>query len=137
MCSARWASVCGAHGTIGDLGLRIGWCGMWLMWHVQRPLRGGSREQGPSEKMKRENDVHLRQLAKKSTYVRNCFLVFSRLLNFLVRFGAFLGKGTSKTRDSFLSTVPKVSPGKYFFGEIFFPGRFFKPFFFRQFLLRW
>ncbi len=65
---------------------------------------------GAAEKIKRENDVHLRQLAKKSTYV---------LFFFLVRFWAFLGKGSSKTRETKLSTFQKKSPGKYFFGEFF------------------
>jgi hypothetical protein len=65
-------------------------------------------------KMKRENDVHLRQLAKK---VRTYLLLFSF---FLVRFWAFLGKGSSKTREKKLSTFQKKSPGKYFFGGNFF-----------------
>jgi hypothetical protein len=79
---------------------------------------------GATEKTPRENDVHLRQLAKKITYV---FFYF-----FLVRFWAFLGKGSSKTREQKLSTFQKKSPGKYFFGGgirrrrgDFFPGDFF------------
>jgi hypothetical protein len=48
-------------------------------------------QQGATEKIKRENDVHLRQLAKKSTYVLFFF--------FKVRFWAFLGKGSLKTRE--------------------------------------
>jgi hypothetical protein len=67
--------------------------------------------QGAVEKIKQENDVHLRQLAKKSTYVP---------FFFLVRFWAFLGKGSSKTRKTFLSTFQKKTPGKYFFGGGFF-----------------
>jgi hypothetical protein len=48
------------------------------------------------------------------------------LLNFvLVRFWAFLGKGSSKTREKKLSTFQKKSPGKYFFGRNFFSGCFF------------
>jgi hypothetical protein len=50
--------------------------------------------QGAAEKIKRGNDVHLRQLAKKST--RTFIFIY-----FLVRFWAFLGKGSSKTRDFF------------------------------------
>jgi hypothetical protein len=46
---------------------------------------------GATEKKTRENDVHLRQLAKKSTYVPSFFFLF-----FLVRFWAFLGKGVRK-----------------------------------------
>jgi hypothetical protein len=49
--------------------------------------------QGAEEKIKRENDVHLRQLAKKNTY--------RHVLFFLVPFWAFLGKGSSKTREFF------------------------------------
>jgi hypothetical protein len=33
-------------------------------------LRGNKQQAGAAEKTKRENDVHVRQLAKKSTYVR-------------------------------------------------------------------
>jgi hypothetical protein len=69
--------------------------------------------QGAAEKPPRETDVHLRQLAKKSTYVPS-------FLFFLVRFWAFLGKGSSKTQEKFLSTFQKKSPGKYFFGGGFF-----------------
>jgi hypothetical protein len=43
-----------------------------------------------AEKTKRKTDVHLRQLAKK---VRT-YLLFS------ARFWAFLGKGSSKTREN-------------------------------------
>jgi hypothetical protein len=68
--------------------------------------------QGAAEKIKRKNDVHLRQLAKKSTYVPSFFFSFF----FLVRFWAFLGKGTSKTREKKLSTFQKKTPGKYFSG---------------------
>jgi hypothetical protein len=50
--------------------------------------------------------VHLRQLAKKSTYVPYFFPFF------LVRFWAFLGKGSSKTRGKKLSTFQKKTPGK-------------------------
>jgi hypothetical protein len=50
---------------------------------------------GAAEKQKRENDVHLRQLAKQSTYVPPFFLY----IYFLVRFWAFLGKGSSKIRE--------------------------------------
>jgi hypothetical protein len=70
--------------------------------------------EGRAKKRRRENDVHLRQLAKKSTHV----------LFFLVRFWAFLGKGSLKTRekDLSLSTCQKKSPGKYFFKGGFFSG---------------
>jgi hypothetical protein len=63
--------------------------------HSAKRLRHyGRRQQGATEKIKRENDVHLRQLAKKSTYVPSSFFFF-----FKVRFWAFLGKGSSKTRE--------------------------------------
>jgi hypothetical protein len=45
---------------------------------------GRSSPRGAAEKTKRENDAHLRQLAKK--YARTYFF-------FKVRFWAFLGKG--------------------------------------------
>jgi hypothetical protein len=76
-----------------------------------------SKHRGAAEKRKRENDVHLRQLAKKSTYVPSFFSFF------LVRFWAFLGKGSSKTREKKLSTlcVSKQITGEMFFrGGIFF-----------------
>jgi hypothetical protein len=74
---------------------------------------------GATEKKPRENDVHLRQLAKTSTYVLFFF--------FLVRFWAFLGKGVRKHEENKLSTFQKNrwGTGKYFFGGDFFPGDFF------------
>jgi hypothetical protein len=60
--------------------------------------------------------------ARKKKYVRTFFF----FIFFLVRFWAFLGKGSSKTREKKLSTFQKKSPGKYFFrGGNFFPGDFF------------
>jgi hypothetical protein len=55
------------------------------------------------QKKKWENDVQLRQLAKKSTHVPSVVHFFE------VGVWAFLGKGTSKTRG-----------GKYFFRTDFF-----------------
>jgi hypothetical protein len=75
--------------------------------------------QGAAEKIKRQNDVHLRQLAKKNTYVPSFFFFFK------VRFWAFLGKGSSKTREKKLSTFQKQSRGNIFSGGNFFPGDFF------------
>jgi hypothetical protein len=76
--------------------------------------------QGAAEKIKRENDVHLRQLAKKSTYVPSLF--------FFIFFSAFLGvsrQGEFENTRNFLSTFQKKKPGKYFFrGKIFFLGDF-------------
>jgi hypothetical protein len=65
-----------------------------LLAHLQlvlvlRPL------QGAAEKIKRENDVHLRQLANKNAYEPFLFIFIC-----LVRFWAFLAKGSSKTRES-------------------------------------
>jgi hypothetical protein len=68
-----------------------------MSWGAQSKSQ---QQQGAAEKIKRENDVHLRQLAKKSTYVPTFFPPF-----FLVRFWAFLGKGSSKTREICLSTI--------------------------------
>jgi hypothetical protein len=63
--------------------------------------------------------------ARKKKYVRTFFLV---------RFWAFLGKGSSKTREKKLSACQKKSPGKYFFGGgIFFWVIFFNSFSFRFF----
>jgi hypothetical protein len=56
---------------------------------------------GAAEKIKRENDVHLRQLAKKSTYVPSFFLFFSAFLC-VSRQGEF-----ENTRKK-MSTVPKA-----------------------------
>jgi hypothetical protein len=55
------------------------YCTQYLPAGLYRCTKGKA-----AEKIKRETDVHLRQLAKKS-----CFKV---------RFWAFLGKGSSKTR---------------------------------------
>jgi hypothetical protein len=81
--------------------------------------RGFSKFQGAAEKIKRENDVHLRQLAKKSAYV---------IFYFLVRFWAFLGKGSSKTREKQLGLIEcvskKIHRGNIFRGGFFFPGGF-------------
>jgi hypothetical protein len=78
--------------------------------------------QGASEKIKRENHVHLRQLAKQSTYVP--FFCF-----YFICFSAFLGvsrQGEFENTRKKLSTFQKNSPGKYFFGGgIFFRGDFF------------
>jgi hypothetical protein len=74
--------------------------------------------QGAVEKIKQENDVHLRQFAKTSTYVPSFFPPF-----FLkVRFWAFLGKGSSKTRKTFFSTFQKKTRGNTFSGGDFFSG---------------
>jgi hypothetical protein len=54
--------------------------------------------------------------ARKKKYARTSFFFFF----FLVRFLAFLGKGSSKTREQKLSTFQNKSPGKYFFGGGFF-----------------
>jgi hypothetical protein len=56
---------------------------------------------GATKKIKRKNDVHLRQLAKKVRTHALCV--------FLVRFWAFLGRGSSKTREKIVH-VPKKTP---------------------------
>jgi hypothetical protein len=84
--------------------------------------------QGAAEKIKRENDVRLRQLANKSTYCT--FFYFYFIL--LVRFWA-LGvsrQGEFENTRNKLSTFQKNSPGKYFFGfRGVFSGVFFLTFF--------
>jgi hypothetical protein len=57
---------------------------------VQKP-RGG-------RKTKREKDVHLRQLAKKSTHVRHVRHFFFFLFFLLLRFWAFLGDSARGVR---------------------------------------
>jgi hypothetical protein len=84
---------------------------------------------GGRKNKKGENDVHLCQLTKKvRTYLFVCFCFF-------VRFWAFLAKGSSKTRETKLSTFQKNSQGKYFIvgGDFFSGGISFDFFFFRLF----
>jgi hypothetical protein len=68
--------------------------------------------QGAAEKKPRENDVKLRQLAKKSTYVPSLFFLFF--------FSAFLGvsrQGVFKnTRKEFEYVSKKNHRGNIFFG---------------------
>jgi hypothetical protein len=67
------------------------------------------RRQGATKKIKRENDVHLRQLAKKSTYVPSFFSFF---------LSAFLGvsrQGEFENTRKQIEYVSKKTPGKYFF----------------------
>jgi hypothetical protein len=82
-------------------------------------------------KIKRENDVHLRQLAKKSTYVP--FFIF------YISFSAFLGVSRrgefENTRKKIEYVSKKNHRGNIFL--IFFLGDFFNFFSFRFFLLRW
>jgi hypothetical protein len=75
-----------------------------------------SQSQGAAEKTKRETDVHLRQLAKK-VHTPHTHLLF--LITSLVRFWAFLGKGSSKTRKTNVSAFPKNSPGECIWGGFF------------------
>jgi hypothetical protein len=85
--------------------------------------------QGAAEKIKWENDVHLRQLAKKSTYVP-----FFYFYLFFSAFWAFLAKGSPKTREKKLSAVSETSTREMFFrGGIFSGWIFFDIFFFRFF----
>jgi hypothetical protein len=78
----------------------------------------GAFRQGATEKIKRENDVHLRQLAKKSTYV---------LLSFF--FSAFLGVSRQgdfeNTRKKIEYVSKKNHRGNIFLGGIFFLGKCF------------
>jgi hypothetical protein len=68
------------------------------------------RFQGATEKMKRENDVHLRQLAKKSTYV-------------LFFFSAFLGVSRQGEFENTRKKIEYVSKtnhrGNIFWGDFF------------------
>jgi hypothetical protein len=80
-------------------------------------------KQGAAEKIKRENDVHLRQLAKQSTYVPGTFFFFSFF------FSAFLGvswQGEFENTRKQFEYVSKQNTGEIFFrGGIFFLGGFF------------
>jgi hypothetical protein len=97
----------------------------------------GSARQGAAEKIKRENDVHLRQLAKKSTYVPSFYFLFF--------FSAFLGvsrQGEFKnTRKKNEYVSKKNHRGNIFSGadffRVFFLGEVFQPLFLSIFLLRW
>jgi hypothetical protein len=78
-----------------------------------------NRTQGAAEKIKRENDVHRTSApARKKKYVRTFFF----LILFLVRFWAFLGKGSSKTREKKMSTFQNKIAGEIFFRVEFFSG---------------
>ena len=75
--------------------------------------------QGATENIKRENDVHLRQLAKKSTYVPSFFFFFE---------SAFLGvsrQGEFENTRKKMSTFQKKITGEIFFRGNFFLGEFF------------
>jgi hypothetical protein len=76
-----------------------------------------TKHQGAIEKIKRENDVHLRQLAKKSTYVL-FFFFFSAFLG-VIRQGEF-----ENTRNK-IECVSEKSTRKIFFWGVLFPGGFF------------
>jgi hypothetical protein len=75
---------------------------------TKKPLPGQGQE--AAEKIKRENDVHLRQLAKK---VRT-YLLFFLFLECV--FGRFSARGVRKHEKRNLVRFKKKSPGKYFFG---------------------
>jgi hypothetical protein len=70
--------------------------------------------QGAAEKIKRENDEHLRQLAKQSTYVPSFFSFF---------FSAFLGFSRQEEFENTREKIEYVS--KKVTGEIFFRGGIF------------
>jgi hypothetical protein len=90
-----------------------------------RGLRAG---QGAAEKIKRENDVHLRQLAKKSTYVHFFF--------FRCGFGRFSARGVRKHEKKIKYVSKKITGEILFRGEHFFWVIFLTSFPF-DFLLRW
>jgi hypothetical protein len=83
-----------------------GGCGLWLReeWRVA---------QGAAEKIKRENDVHLRQLAKK---VRTCLLFF---IFFLCVFGRFSARGVRKHEKKIECVSKKNHRRNFFLGEFF------------------
>jgi hypothetical protein len=101
---------------------------------AQAPALSISDVYKAAEKIKRENDVHLRQLAKVRTYVP----FFCLLLLF---FSAFLGVSRQgkfeNTRKVFEYVSEKFTTGNIFSGEDFFPGGFFDFFFLSTFWLRW
>jgi hypothetical protein len=85
-------------------------------------VTGAGGEPGATEKIKRENDVHLRQLAKQSTYVRNFFV------------SAFLGvsrQGEFENTRKQIEYVSKKCTREIFFrgGGDFFSGGGFLTFF--------
>jgi hypothetical protein len=85
---------------------------------VRVPQRAGTRG---DRKKTRENDVHLRQLAKKSAYVPSLFFFFSA-------FWAFIGKRQEEfenTRKQIECVSKKIAGEIFFRGGNFFPGDFF------------
>jgi hypothetical protein len=64
---------------------------------------------GRKKKTGKTTYIQLRQLERKNVLTA-CFFLS------LVRFWAFLGKGSSKTWGFVFSTFPKASTVKYFFG---------------------
>jgi hypothetical protein len=74
----------------------------------EQPKKEGKGRQKKKKSAPRETDVHLRQLAKKSTYV--LFVIV-----FCCVFGRFSARGVRK-HDKKMRTFPKVSSAKYFVG---------------------
>jgi hypothetical protein len=83
--------------------------------------------QGAAEKIKRENDVHLRQHAQQSTYVRTFFFFLSAFLG-VSRQGEF---ENTRKKNEYVSK--KKHRGNIFRGAHFFLGVFFNFFSFRFF----
>jgi hypothetical protein len=74
-----------------------------------------TRAQGAAEKIKRENDVHLRQLAKKNTY----------LFFFLSAFLGVSRQGEFENTRKKIEYISKKNTGEIFFRRgNFFPGGF-------------
>jgi hypothetical protein len=87
----------------------------------------------PKPRGDRKNKTRKRRTsapARKKKYVRTFFI----FIIFLVRFWAFLGKESSKTREKELSTFQKKNRGNIFSGADFFLGDFFNSFIFHLFI---
>jgi hypothetical protein len=84
-----------------------------LRQHTLYALSDSLYAQGAAEKIKRENDVHLRQLAKKSTYVPTFFFFFKCV------FGRFSARGVRKHEKKNEYVSKKNRRGNIFSGGIF------------------
>jgi hypothetical protein len=90
------------------------YCHTSCFWATNLPTQGGRK----NKTGKRRTSAP----ARKKRYVRTFFI---SNIYILVRFWAFLGKGSSKTRGKQLIAFPKKLTGKCFFGGDFFPPTFF------------
>jgi hypothetical protein len=90
-------------------------CYLVSIWLLPTP----QKKQGAAEKIKRETDVHLRQLAKQSTHVPSFFNIYI--------FCVFLGVSRQGEFENTGGKCEYVS--KKITEKIFFRGGFFPPFY--------